>query len=245
MMLAGRVAVLSPHLDDAVFSIGAAIARGSRSGARISVVTIFAGAPDSTARAGWWDEEAGFASEGEAARARREEDRAACSLVGATPVWLPFSDATYERRVEDGELWGAVEGAIEGADSVLVPGYPLEHVDHLRLARLALERGAPDARIGLYVEQPYAKRRANRRAWRKPTVPDQLTMLQGRRVAWTRLPAERCDRRAKRKAAFSYRSQVPLFGRRKIEALGRLLILRIALYEGLRGGEAVAWLDEA
>jgi LmbE family N-acetylglucosaminyl deacetylase len=245
MTLEGRVVVVSPHLDDAVFSLGAAIARASRSGAHMSVVTVFAGVPTSTVRAGWWDEQAGFTSEGEAARARREEDRVACKVVGATPVWLPFSDATYERRVEEDELWAAVESAIEGAETVLIPGYPLEHVDHLIVSRLILGRGAGTARLGLYVEQPYAKRRAKRRAWIRPVAPDQLETVRGRELPWTYLAAEPRDTRAKRRAALSYRSQIPLFGRWHVEALGRLLITRVALYERLRGGEAVAWLDAA
>jgi LmbE family N-acetylglucosaminyl deacetylase len=243
-ILAGRVAVLSPHLDDAVFSLGAAIARASRSGSTCTIVTVFAGDPESTAQSGWWDRQAGFSSEGEAARARREEDRTACGLLGAIPLWLPFSDATYEQPVEDGEISEAVAAAVQDAETVLVPGYPLAHVDHARLARLTLERDLPVQRIGLYVEQPYAKRQARRRAWRTPAVPDQLRRLLTEPVAWTRLAAERGDRQAKHRAALAYHSQIPLFGRGQVEALGRLLIRRVALYEAIRGGEAVAWLKK-
>ena len=90
--LDGDVAVLSPHLDDAILSLGAAI-----SGARgdVRVVTVFAGDPDSTLAAGEWDSRAGFRTVGEAARARREEDALACADVGARPVWLPFVDDQY------------------------------------------------------------------------------------------------------------------------------------------------------
>jgi len=207
-------------------------------------VTVFAGDPESTAQCGWWDRQAGFGSEGEAARARREEDRTACGLLGAVPLWLPFGDATYEQTVEDGQIWDAVAEAVRDAATVLVPGYPLAHVDHLRLTRLTLERDLPVQRIGLYVEQPYAKRHAGRRAWRRPAVPDQLRELLAQPVAWTSLAAERRDRQAKHRAALAYRSQIPLFGRGRVEALGRLLIRRVALYEAIRGGEAVAWLKE-
>jgi LmbE family N-acetylglucosaminyl deacetylase len=242
--LTGRVAVLSPHLDDAVFSLGAAIARASRSGSAPTIVTVFAGNPESAARAGWWDRQAGFSSEGDAALARREEDRTACRLLGATPRWLPFSDASYEQKVEDGELWEAVAEAVQDAETVLVPGYPLTHVDHLRLARIVLERDLPVGRVGLYVEQPYAKRRGGRRAWRRPSVPEELRKLVNPPPSWNVLAAAQRDRRAKRRAALAYRSQIPLFGRGQREALGRLLIRRVALYEAIRGGEAVAWLKE-
>ena len=240
MLLGHRVAVLSPHLDDAIFSIGAGIAKASRSGATVSVITVFAGDPESRAAPGWWDEKAGFGSEGEAARARRVEDREACRLVGAVPVWLPFADATYERHVADSELWESVAEAVRDADSILVPGYPLAHVDHLRLARVVLGRRVASARVGLYVEQPYAKRRSRRRPWVRPELSEQLGLRA--EPTWVRLQADARDRSAKRRAALSYRSQIPLFGRGQREALGRLLILRVALYEGLRGGERVAWL---
>ena len=42
--------------------------------------------------AGGWDRRGGFATEGESARARREEDRRACAVLGATPVWLPVRE---------------------------------------------------------------------------------------------------------------------------------------------------------
>src|SRR5213080_853986 len=95
--LEGRVVVVSPHLDDAVLSLGAALARAARRGGAVTVLTVLAGDPASETPAGEWDSQAGFATAGEAARARREEDRRACALLGVEPVWLPFSDHQYDR----------------------------------------------------------------------------------------------------------------------------------------------------
>lgn len=240
--LHGDVAVLSPHLDDAVFSLGAAVARASLLGTRIRFVTIFAGDPDSKAPAGWWDRSAGFHTEGEAARVRRDEDAAACRIVGATPVWLPFSDATYERPVDDGEIWEALAPALEDAESVLLPGFPLEHVDHARVTRLVLERSVAGPRVGLYVEQPYGKRYAKRTGRHTLEIPRELGRLVPESISWVRLPAERRDRRAKRRAISAYRSQVPLFGRIQTPIVGRLALARAVRYEARCGGEAVAWL---
>jgi LmbE family N-acetylglucosaminyl deacetylase len=239
--LAGRVTVLSPHLDDAVFSLGAAIAKACRSGAQVTVLTVFAGNPESKTAAGWWDRAAGFRSEGEAARARREEDRAACELVGATPVWLPFSDAQYEPPAPDGEVWRAISDAEEGAEVLLLPGFPLSHVDHLRLTRLVLERRPANTRLGLYIEQPYAKRRASQ----QPAVSPDLAPLISSPVSFASLPTERRDRRAKNRAARTYSSQLPLFVRWRSKALARLLLRRVGLYEWRRGGERLAWLPRA
>src|SRR5207253_2905574 len=88
----GVVVVLSPHIDDAVLSLGAGIARATRSGTEVRVVTVFANDPESSDPPTDWDRAAGFSSAGEAARGRREEDRRACEIVGADPVWLPCTD---------------------------------------------------------------------------------------------------------------------------------------------------------
>src|SRR3712207_8859213 len=84
----GRVAVVSPHLDDAVLSLGASMHAAARRGARVEAVTVLAGDPASTTPADDSNRRAGFATAGEAARLRREEDRRACTAVRATPTWL-------------------------------------------------------------------------------------------------------------------------------------------------------------
>jgi LmbE family N-acetylglucosaminyl deacetylase len=219
--LTGRVVVVSPHLDDAAFSLGAAVAQAARAGADVTVLTVFAGDPESDAPAEWWDRKAGFATLGEAARARREEDRRACEAVGARHEWLPFDDATYEEHHDGDRVWEAVAAAVDGAETVLVPGFPLVHVDHAWLHALLRRRRLPGtARFGLYVEQPYRWRK------RKEPLPAGLD--------WRHLRGSFVDRRAKRRAFEAYASQVPLFGIQPRR--------RIALYETLQGGEAVAWL---
>jgi hypothetical protein len=150
------VVVLSPHLDDAVFSVGASILRAARGGARVSVLTVFAGDPCSTAPAGSWDRQAGFATEGEATTARRREDDRACALVSATPIWLSFRDEQYSSGSDDEAIAGAIADALAPADTLLMPGFPLSHRDHLRVVRLVLERELFGGSIVLYVEQPYA-----------------------------------------------------------------------------------------
>lgn len=237
------IVVVSPHLDDAVFSLGAAIARAVRSGATVRVLTVFAGDTDSRVGAAWWDRRAGFAFESEAARARRSEDAEACRILGAIPEWLSFSDASYELPTDDAALRGAVEQALRGADLILLPGFPLRHVDHMRLAQLLLTDRVRAARIGLYVEQPYAKWDGRRRPWHRPALPAGIASLVPSEVTWRSLAAERPDRRRKHQAALAYASQLPLFGRIEKPFMGRLLLRRVALYELLRGGEAVAWLD--
>jgi LmbE family N-acetylglucosaminyl deacetylase len=221
--LGGRVAVLSPHLDDGVYSLGAAISECVRSGADVSLITVFAGDPDSSWPASPWDRRFGFRVAGEAARARREEDHRACSVLGATPVWLPFDDE-FGPPTEDDDLWRSIRDAVARADIVLVPGFPLDHIDHVRIARLALSRPLGSARVGLYVEQPYAAVRGE-----PPTVAADLTSLLVDEPAWKAVRAPVAARWRKIRAWRAYQSQFQHFGYRTL--------VNVLRYEARHGGE--------
>ena len=224
------IVVLSPHLDDGVLSLGACLARAARGGSRVTVLTVLAGSPTSASASGPWDEACGFRTAGEAARVRREEDRRACVLIGATPVWLPFGDQQYGVGADDATVLAAMAEAIGEAETVLVPGFPLWHRDHRWLARLVVESGLGNARIGFYVEQPYA-------LWHSgdgPTDPDGLPAPLCGPLAWRCADTGPFERLAKARACRAYRTQLPRFGRRPV--------LRIQLHDLQRGGEQIAWL---
>ncbi len=201
--LGRRVIVLSPHLDDGVFSLGATIACAARSGAQVTVLTVFAGDPASCTPAGAWDREAGFRTEGEAAAARRSEDRRACAILSARPIWQPFSDEQYAGTPDDELLIGALEQEVRNADTLLVPGFPLSHADHFRLAALVLEAGFFPGKVRLYVEQPYA-------LWDEGLgVPARLVDVAGT-VEWQRTRFRYRDVVLKMLACRAYRSQLAL-----------------------------------
>ena len=83
-----RVAIVSPHLDDAVLSCGNFMA--SHPG--VSVVTVFAGNPPAypTDPMRQWDVQSGFAPGDDVMETRRHEDDAALEVLGAKPVHLEF-----------------------------------------------------------------------------------------------------------------------------------------------------------
>jgi len=223
----GRVAVVSPHLDDAALSMGATIARAAREGAALSVVTVFAGDPAAPGPAGDWDRACGFATEGAAARGRREEDRAACLALGAHPVWLRFPDVQYSKGRDDDQLWVELGPQLD-ADLVLLPGYPLAHADHVWLTRLVLERLPARTRVGFYVERPYvAGRGAPARA-----AAGALARL-GRSLTWARFRPGWRELRAKGRACRAYRSQ--------FRFLRPHLTRRLALPELLWETEYLGW----
>jgi len=214
--LSGRVVVVSPHLDDAVFSLGATIASSSKTGSRIEVLTVFGCDPGSGAPANGWDSRGGFATEGEAATARREEDREACGLVGAEPQWLPFRGGGYTPHKDIDAIAAAITEHVVGADAVLVPGFPLRNDDHAWLAGLFDGRPPPSTRLGRYVEQPYAymvrrEQPLSGAEWEKPRV----TLA---------------DRISKRRAVLAYASQLPLL------SLGSRKLLHLLLQD-----EAISW----
>jgi LmbE family N-acetylglucosaminyl deacetylase len=96
---------LSPHLDDAVLSAGGLIYEQTRSGMPVEIWTFMCGVPSDTEfspfaqllHAQW-----GFSSAEETVRARREEDRQAAQIVGATVQQFDFLDCIY-RRDKNGE----------------------------------------------------------------------------------------------------------------------------------------------
>jgi LmbE family N-acetylglucosaminyl deacetylase len=201
-----RVVVVSPHLDDGVLSLGAAISAWSRAGARVELLTVLACDPASEAPAGGWDRRGGFATEGASARARREEDRRACAILGATPLWLPFGSVDYERHADETEVRRAVVEAVGAADLVLLPGSPLTHPDHAWLVRTLVADGLAPGSVALYAEQPYT-----RRAGEEPSASAWLSSAVGAST-FAPLVARLRDRRAKWRAIRCYRSQLPLLG---------------------------------
>jgi LmbE family N-acetylglucosaminyl deacetylase len=231
------MAVVSPHLDDAILSLGAYIAKTSGSGRRVVVLTVFAGNPDSRLEAGGWDGRGGFATEGEASTTRRREDTEACSLVGAEPRWLNLSEADY-RGGFDWDLAQALAlDALQaiGPDVVLVPGFPLTNPDHRWLTTTIL--GSWSGRTGFYAEQPY--RYWVRREHPRPVasaLADDASPTPGE---WIASHASISDMSTKRRAVLAYRSQLKLLGldRRRNSKLNRML-----LHERIRGGEAIAWV---
>jgi LmbE family N-acetylglucosaminyl deacetylase len=161
---------------------------------------------------------------------RRDEDTAACGILGAIPVWLPFREAQYGAPADDDAVWAAVLPHISGADAVLIPGFPLEHADHRRLAGLVVARADRGSRIGLYAEQPYAM-------WgRGPEDASFEVMRLAGEVEWRPMRALPRDRRRKWRACLAYRSQL-----RRMLRDSPLLAWRVGRYERRVGGEAVAW----
>ena len=230
--------VVSPHLDDAVLSLGATIAHAVEAGATVEVLTVFACAPDSDAPTDEWDRRSGFATEGEAAQQRRLEDKTACAILGVAPRWFEFGAQPYERRGSMEEVVSVVAAATAGADTVLMPGFPLAHADHAALTNGLLARGLSCRSVGLYAEQPYAFDRSATPAGPVPAMP--AAQVRGDTLTWQRSSATRRHRQLKLRAVKQYVSQLPQLGLRQ-RGLGYLRLRRMLWHEARMGGETIAW----
>jgi LmbE family N-acetylglucosaminyl deacetylase len=230
-----RMAVISPHLDDATFSVGSGMAAMARQGIEVQLITVLAGDRDGESPAGPWDLDTGFGTSAEAARARQEEDRRACEILGVTPLWLPYNDEQYPRGSEH-EIAERLGEVLEVADTVLVPGFPLFHQDHAWVTELTLSLERSGVRVGLYVEQPYMEGQG----W--PSWSGGAGYPVSASPRWQPLPTTVRDRRAKRAAREAYRSQLA----RISASSGRdwpSLRRRLDALEWSMGGELVAWVS--
>jgi len=108
------IVVLSPHFDDAVMGAGQMLLRHAGQSTR-TVITVLGGRPPAYPDPpSPWDALGGFQSGDDVVAMRREEDRAAMAVIGATPVWLEFPDHQY-LAVEDRPKPDAVAPVMEEA----------------------------------------------------------------------------------------------------------------------------------
>jgi LmbE family N-acetylglucosaminyl deacetylase len=222
--LGRRLLVVSPHCDDAVLSLGAALTAHVRTGGTVTVLTLLAGDPAADpALLGPWDRAAGFADAGSAARARREEDRRACAAIGASHVHLTEVDQQYARRGSMGKLVGELTALLPVVDTVLLPGHPLRHPDHRFVHDTVLPAVRTLVPTRLYAEEPYAA-----------GAPEPVD------GSWSRLPASARDLLHKARALRCYESQLPLLGAHLPGADPARALVRDVLRRARTRGELVS-----
>lgn len=150
----GRTVILSPHLDDAVFSCWKLLTRD-----QALVITICAGLPSGRTRPAYYDGLSGSSSPRERFHERRAEDAEVLEAVGAQYVHLDVLDAPYRRRrVAPVTIAETVHALIPLSANVVGPAAIGGHPDHLLVREVALilrDRGRP---VSLFADVPYATR---------------------------------------------------------------------------------------
>ena len=135
-----RVVVLSPHSDDAVLSCGQFLS--AHPGA--TVITVFCGFPAAYPDPpNAWSQLSGFGPGDDIVARRREEDRQALALLGATPVHLdgfPEADLQPEEpRATPTDVADALEPVVRDLDpTVVVLPLGLANPEHVTLHDAAL-----------------------------------------------------------------------------------------------------------
>jgi LmbE family N-acetylglucosaminyl deacetylase len=202
------IVVVSPHFDDAAMGAGHMLAFHAET-SRTTVVTVLGGRPPAyPASPTEWDAAGGFRGGDDVVAVRREEDRAAMVVLGATPVWLEFADHQYlgkDQRPTPTEVAPVLEQAIVAAEAtaVFLP-MGLANPDHVLThdaGRLVLERH-PRLAWFCYEDHGY-KHLPGMLAWR-------VTKL-FRSGLWPTpaiVPID-LDVDRKRKAIWAYTSQIP------------------------------------
>ncbi|MEJ2867899.1 PIG-L family deacetylase [Actinomycetospora sp. OC33-EN08] len=166
------VIAVSPHLDDAVFSVGGTLAR---LGADTLVVTCFTGSTDPAVVTPFGlstQLDKGLAADVDYMALRREEDRRALETLGVTGRHLGLLEAPHRgydsapelfagRHDDDvvaGPLAEALAPLLADADVVLAPQALGDHVDHQWVSAVVSELVDP-ARVAWWRDTPYVLRR--------------------------------------------------------------------------------------
>lgn len=197
-----NAAVLSPHYDDAVWSIGATLA-----GIDATVITVFA-KPPPVGLVTAFDRGCGFDSSADAVAHRRRENIRACTVLDVRDLDGPYGDSQYGDVTNEADLtsWVITILRSQPFDTVICP-LGLNHPDHVVVANAArnASRGV-GLRTVIYEELPS-------RVWYPEETIQRLNDI--RRAGWevaatdfgaANTPGNRLA--AKRAAVECYRSQV-------------------------------------
>lgn len=122
-----RGLVISPHLDDAILSVGGTFRGGI-------IATVLAGLPPEWTWPSPFDNASGFSSSRAAVEARQAEDRAACVEVDAAPLHLRYLDGQYGLPQEEEWIADALAELFWMHRQIAVP-VGLAHPDHRLVAR--------------------------------------------------------------------------------------------------------------
>ncbi|GAB3191351.1 PIG-L family deacetylase [Geodermatophilus arenarius] len=181
-----QVLAVSPHLDDAAFSVGGTLAALADAGHEVTVVTCFTrSVPDPEGFALACQLDKGLPADVDYMALRRDEDAAAMAVLGAAPLHLDLAEAPHRGYGsaadlfagvhEDDDVWLDVRAALTGlpGDLWLAPQALGGHVDHLQVLRAVSGTGRP---VLWWRDSPYVLRAPD--AVPGPDLPGGLTPME-------------------------------------------------------------------
>jgi LmbE family N-acetylglucosaminyl deacetylase len=214
------IAILSPHLDDAVFSCWHVLA----SSHSVVVINVFTAVPPASTETPPWDRITGADDPAERMQQRLAEDEAALARVGCRAENLDFLESQYRDDVVP-QVFDAIGARLPNDARMLAPAGIGGHSDHelVRDAALALAEEGRD--VTLYADLPYATE-FGWPAWMMGAAPDPFRNVD---AFWARFVPEGYEprpveldeelRRTKVAAMRAYRTQ---FAALEADSLRRL-----------------------
>lgn len=154
-----------------------------------------------------------------------------------TPYWGSFADISYVRPRDPDAIATFLRPFVEGADAILVPGWPLRNADHRYVAAHAVQYFShiPTA---FYVEAPYATHPVPlvKGLIRGRTDPF-IRHLVGSELMWRAASLEASDVAAKRAGLAAYPGEMRSLGYKMVVAR---LVEALQRSEGLATRRGVA-----
>jgi len=158
---------VSPHLDDAVLSVGETIAVDPDA----LVVTVLGGYPGPRPVTAY-DVRCGFKDGDDAVQQRAMEDARACWVLGARHRWLSHLDGQYGTPIDQRQVTADLCECILDTEILYAP-LGLAHEDHVVVSNAAIEAAKrTKCRLFLYEDLP------SRVVWPE-MVTDRRAALQG------------------------------------------------------------------
>lgn len=149
--------ILSPHFDDAVFSVSNLLSKKKES---IKIMTICGGIPSDDKGVSSWDKRCGFSSGREAVLCRQLEDYNACNKIGVKAEHLTFSDFPYAGEKAHEAIIKELRKNIPIIKELWAPIGIGNNPDHLSCRNAALELCQQEGvTLNLYADLPYASAR--------------------------------------------------------------------------------------
>lgn len=147
-----KIAVLSPHLDDAVLSCWHVL-EGREA---VTVVNVFTGSPPPGAAVPPWDRLTGADDSLVRMRERRAEDQRALETVGCDSINLGLLDGQYDgARAAPARLADRLRAVLEPHTAVHAPAGLGGHGDHALVRDAAIELARSGWPLTLYADVPH------------------------------------------------------------------------------------------
>lgn len=179
-----KILIISPHLDDGVFSCTDHILNFQKKGFQVELLTVFTSysAKNLSDDMKYFMKKTGFVNTNNLEAARKKEDKQALALlnlrtqqlnmidggfreVGKKPVYPNF-DTLFSGQLSKSDdiffshLIASFKQIVNNYDLVLIPYGLGRHIDHL-LVRWAVEKVADSTSLGYYLDIPYLHKRKN------------------------------------------------------------------------------------